>query len=122
MIVGDYSNYLTHMTKDHIKSGRKLYGNVIVIDGYNGAVHTSLTNNKIGIISYSSLVLHESFFAYGISTATNNIILTWMQSISNKTRKVMLLLLTPIFERQKITTSCCNNYYKRCYILLLSML
>ena len=84
IIVGDYSDYLTHMINNHIESGISLSGNVVVLDEYNGAVHVSSTNNEIGIVSFSSLVFQESFYAYDIATATNDIILTWMQSITDK--------------------------------------
>ena len=98
MIVGDYSDYLTHMTNNHIKSGRTLSGNVIVLDGYDGAVHILSTNNEIGIVSFSSLVFQESFFEDGITTATSESILTWMQSITDESSKTLLPLLIPIFE------------------------
>ena len=78
MIVGDCSDYLTHMTNNHIKSGRSLSGKVFVLHGYDDVVHVSSTKNEIGIVSFSSLVFHESFYAHGITTATSNIILTWM--------------------------------------------
>jgi len=83
MIVCDYSDYITHMTNNHIKSGRSLSGNVVVLDGYDGAVHVSSTNNKIGTVSFSNLVFYESFYAHDITTATSNSILTWMQSITD---------------------------------------
>ena len=78
MIDGEYSDYVTYMINDHIKSGRSLSGNVVVLDGYDGAVHVSSTNNEIGIVSFSSLVFQESFFVDDITTATSNNILTWM--------------------------------------------
>ena len=45
MIVGDYADYLTHITSNHIESGRSLSGNVVVFDGHDGAVHVLSTNN-----------------------------------------------------------------------------
>ena len=102
MIVGDYSDYLTHMTNNHIESRRSLSSNVVVLGGYDGTVHVSSTNNEIGIVSFSSLVFQESFFEDGITTATSDIILTWMQSTANESRKALLPLLTPIFESQKL--------------------
>ena len=101
MSVGDYSDYVTYMTNDHMKSGRSLSGNVVVLNRYNGAVHFSSTNNKIGIVSFSSLVFRESFFAEDVTTATSNNILMWMQSITNESRETLLPLLIPIFESQK---------------------
>ena len=82
MIVGNYSDYLTHMTNNHVESGRLLSGNVVVLDRYDGAVHVLSTNNEIGIVSFSSLVFQESFFEDDTITETSDIILTWMQSIS----------------------------------------
>ena len=78
MIVGDYSDYLTQMTDNHIESERSLSRNVVVLDGYDGAVHILSTNNEIRIVSFGSLVFDKSFYAHGIITATSNIILTWM--------------------------------------------
>ena len=78
MIVGDYSDYLTHMTNNYIESERLLSGNVLVLDRYNGAVHILSTNNEIGIVSFSSLVFQESFFEDDITTATSDSIWTWM--------------------------------------------
>ena len=76
MIVSNYSDYLLHMINNHIVSGRSLSGYVVVLDGYDGAVHISSTNNEIGIVSFSSLVFQESFFEDGLTTATSDIILT----------------------------------------------
>ena len=56
MIVGDYSDYLTHMTNNHIENGRSLSGNVVVLYGYDSIVHIASTNNEIEIVSFSSLV------------------------------------------------------------------
>ena len=102
MIVGDYSDYLTLMTDNHIESGKLLSGNAVVLYGYDGAVHVLTINNEIRIVSFSSLVFHKSFYEYGITTATSNIILTLMQSITDESRKALLTLLTPIFERHKL--------------------
>ena len=53
MIVGDYSDYPIHMTDNHTESRKSLSGNVVVLDGYDGAVH--VMDNEIGIVSFSSL-------------------------------------------------------------------
>ena len=90
------------MTNNHIKSWRSLSGNVIVFDKYNGAVHDLSTNNEIGIVFFSSLVFHESFYTHGITTATSKNILMWMQSITDKSRDALFPLLIPILESQKL--------------------
>ena len=93
MIVGDYSDYLTHMINNHIETERTLSGNDVVLDGYDGAMHVSLINNKIEIKSFTSLVFHKSCYAHDITTATSNITVTWIQSITDECRKVLLPLL-----------------------------
>ena len=122
MIEGEFSDYLTHMINNNIKAGRSVSGNVAIIDGYDGAVHVSSTNNEIGIVSYSSLLFHESFFVHGITTATSGNILTWMQSITDETRDTLLPLLIPIYESQKklretasTTHEGATFYYYQCH-------
>ena len=122
IIDGEYSGYVTCMINDHIKAGRLLSGNVIILDGYDGAVHVSSTNNEIGIVSYSSLLFHESFFVHSITTATSGNILTWMQSITDETRETLLPLLIPIYESQKklrerasTTHEGATFYYYQCH-------
>ena len=51
---------------------------------------------------YLLAAVKKSFYAYGITTSRSNIILTWMQSITNESRKPLLPLLTPVFEGQKL--------------------
>ena len=61
MIGGGYSFFLTLMVDHHVERGRLLEGNIMVLDGFDGAVHTSTNTRESGIVSYSSQVFHFLF-------------------------------------------------------------
>ena len=61
MIVGGYPFFLTLMVDHHVELDRLLEGNIMVLDGFDGAVHTSTNTRESGIVSYSSQVFHSSF-------------------------------------------------------------
>ena len=42
------------MIKKHIKKGREVKGNIMVLNSSNGAVHSSTNTNDSEIVSYSS--------------------------------------------------------------------
>ena len=78
MIVGGFPFYLTFMIDHHLERGRLLVGNIMVLDSYDGAVHTSTNTKESGIVSYNSQVFHSSFYEHNITTATSSNILNWM--------------------------------------------
>ena len=61
MIVGGSPFYFTLMIDHHIEQGRLLVGNIMVIDSYESAVHTS-TNTKESSIVYNSQLFHSSSY------------------------------------------------------------
>ena len=50
------------MVEKHVKKGRKVKGNIMVLDSSDGAVHASTNTKDSGIVSYSSQVFHPEFF------------------------------------------------------------
>ena len=88
------------MIKKHIKKGREVKGNIMVLDSSDGAVHSSTNTNNSGIVSYSSQLFHQDYFADGISTASSSNILTWMNSLTDETMATVFPLIIPILEEQ----------------------
>ena len=84
-IEGTYETYVSIMADKHFSCGRKLEGELIVMDSYDGADHghTVLKNN--GIVSYSSQMFSLSTIQSGSSPAGNFNILTWQQMLGKET-------------------------------------
>lgn len=102
MIVGGFHYYLALMIDHHLERGRLLVGNIMVLDSYDGAVHTPTNTKESCIVSYNSPVFHSSFSEYNITTATSSNILTWMQSITDESRATNFPIMMAIYEQQKI--------------------
>ena len=97
-----YDHILSMMIEKHIKQGREVKGNIMVLDCSDGALHASTNTKDSGIVSYSSQVFHPDFFAHGISTASSNNILTYMNSLTDKTMATVFRLIIPILEQQAL--------------------
>ena len=70
-----YVHFISMMIKKYIKRGREVKGNIMVIDSSDGAVHFSTNTKGAGIVSYSSQLFHQDYFAHGISSVSSNNIL-----------------------------------------------
>ena len=71
-----YEHILSMMIEKHIKEGREVKGNIMVLDCSDSALYASINTKDSGIFSYSSQVFHQDYFADGISTANSSNILT----------------------------------------------
>lgn len=72
----EYAHILSMMIDKNIKKGREVRENIMVLDSFDGTVHSSTNTDNSGIVSYSSQVFHQDFFADGISTASISNVLT----------------------------------------------
>ena len=70
-----YTHFISMMMKKHIKRGREVKGNIMVIDSSDGAVHSSTNTKEARIVSYTSQIFHQDYFAHGISSVSSNNIL-----------------------------------------------
>ena len=59
-ISGNYDDYLYHIIKRSEEAGKDLGKNLIFIDSYDGAIHSSNAKNQISIVSYSTQVFSKS--------------------------------------------------------------
>ena len=118
MIVGGYPFFLTLLVDHHVERGRLLEGNIMVLDGFDGAVLTSTNTRESGIVSYSSQVFHSSFYEQNITTATSSNILTWMQSITDESRATIFPLVMDIYKQQqtlRVASTTTLDGYTFCY-------
>ena len=83
-IAGGYDDYMIIMAKKHQQKNRKLFGNVIVLDSYDGAEHKRTRKGKTGIVSFSSQMFSASTVEDGASPAKSLNILTWQQMVGDK--------------------------------------
>ena len=80
-----YEHYLNIMIDKYLMIGWKVQGNMLVIDSFDGAVHSSTNTRNSGIASYSKLLFHLDYFMYAVSSTTSTCILTWMNSLTRET-------------------------------------
>ena len=90
------------MIEKHLKRGREVKGNIMVIDSSDGAVHSSTYTKDSEIVSYISQLYLPNYINNGASTSINNNILTWMNSLTNKRMETIYPLIIPILEQQKL--------------------
>ena len=114
MIIGGYPFFLTLMVDHHVERGRLLKGYIMVLDGYDGAVHTYTNTKETGIVSYSSQVFHSSFYEQNITTAISRNILTWMQSIMGESRATISPLMMDIYKQQQILRAASTTAHAGC--------
>ena len=100
-----YEHYLKLMINIFVLQGWKVQCNMLVIDSYDGAVHSSTNKKDSGIVSYSTLLFHSDYFAHGVSSASSSCILTWMNSLTAESRETLFPLLIPIFSEQALLRS-----------------
>ena len=99
---GDYIDYCNLLVKKHRKHQRKVEGNVIVIDSYDGAMHKKTSNGKCSVISFSSQLINSDILKHDGVTAGNSLnILTWQQMIADEKPQYIYLAIETIFETKK---------------------
>ena len=86
----------------------------MVLDGFDGAVHTSTNTRESGIVSYSSQIFHSSFYEQNITTATSSNMLTWMQSITDESSATTFLLMMDIYKQQQTLRAASSTTLDRC--------
>ena len=97
-----YEHYLNIMIDKYLMIDWKVQGNMMVIDSFDGAVHSSTNTRDSGIVSYSTLLLfHSDYYMYDVSSATSTCILTSMNSLTGETRETLFPLLIPIYKEQQ---------------------
>ena len=95
-----YEHYLNLMIHKFVLRGWKVEDNMLVIDSYDGAVHSSTNTQDSGIVSYNTLLFHPNYFSHGVSSASSACILTWMNSLTGQSRETIFPLLIPIYKEQ----------------------
>ena len=70
------------MANKHIRKGRTLANDILVIDIYDGAEHTNTKKGKTGIVSFSSQKCSTSIIKDGAST-TKSMIIGWYVQFIN---------------------------------------
>ena len=88
------------MIEKHLKQGKELKGNAMVIDSFYGVIHSSTNTKELSLF----LIAHRFFIQteQGISFPTSNNMLTWMQSLTNEKMEIIFSLIIPIYEEQKL--------------------
>ena len=86
-IAGSFKEHVVRMANKHIRKGRALSGDILVINSYDGAEHTNTKKGKTGIVSFSSQMCSTSTIKDGASTTKSMNILTWQQMVGDGNRK-----------------------------------
>ena len=87
MIAGGFKEYVVRMANKHIRKGRTLSGDILVINSYDGAEYTNTKKGKTGIVSFSFQICSTSTIKNGASTAKSMNIFTWQQMVGDENRK-----------------------------------
>ena len=113
-IDGVYSDYINMIVDKQLSSERKLEGNAIVLDSYDGAEHLNNCKSKTGIISFSSQVFSGSTINYGSSSAKSCNILTWQQLIGPEKFEIIMPSIYSIFNCKKELILSTNSLVDGC--------
>ena len=97
-----YIHYISMMIEKHVKIGREVKGNIMVINSSDGAIYSSTNTKEAGNVSCSSQTFHQDYFAHGISPSSSSNMLTWMNSLTDETMATVFPLIIPILEQQAI--------------------
>ena len=84
-ITGGFEKICNLMVEKHVTKKRKINGEVLVIDSYDGAVHNRSKTGDSSIISFSSQLVSSSLLKHeGVSAGNSLNILTWQQVICSE--------------------------------------
>ena len=107
------------MIDKYLLIGWKVKGKMLVIDSFDGAVHSSTNTKDSGSVLYSTLLFHPDYCMNGVSLATSTFLLTWMNSLTGESRETLFPLLIPIYKKQQLLQSkatirpgCTFSYYQ----------
>ena len=100
-----YEHYLNLILDKFVLRGWTVRGNTLVIDSYDGAVHSSTNTKDSGIVSYSTLLFHPDYFSHGVSSTSSSCILTWMNSLTGESWETLFPLLIPIYTEHQLLCS-----------------
>jgi hypothetical protein len=112
-IDGTYSDYFDHMSKKFERKGHAMSGNIIVLDSYDGAEHSTTPGKRCNVVSYSSQVFNGSTVAAGFSTGQSLNILTWQQVQGEEKAPNVFAAVEDIFEQKQILMA--ENPNVTCY-------
>ena len=76
--------------------------NIIILNSYDGAVHTSTNTANRSVLLYSTQLVHRYFFGKKIITSSSSNILTRQQVISDENLSTVFPVMESIFEQQQL--------------------
>ena len=100
-IKGQYDDWINYLVTKHEDHGRKLEGDVIVMDSYDGAEHMTLQKKKAGVVSFSTQAFNAYTIKEGNSVATSHDILTWQQYRGEENAENAFAATKAVYERKK---------------------
>lgn len=95
-ICGNYVDYVEYTMRKKEEFGNLLDKNLIFLDSYDNAVHTSNARNHISIVSYSTQLVLKSTIDSGSSTAKSLDIFTMQQVAVDEKREFIYRIVRPI--------------------------
>ena len=100
-ISGSYEDYLKMMENKYRTKNKILKHDVLVIDSYDGAIHTNTSKGRESIISFSSQMFSQSTVKSGDTTAKSLNIMTWQQVRGDENLRTLFLSLKHVFDSQE---------------------
>ena len=70
-VEGNYEKVIMTMAKKHARNDRKLVGDVICLDCFDGAEHTRSNKRRVSLISFSSQLFDKNTIGNGSSTSAS---------------------------------------------------
>ena len=102
-IDGDYQRYIELLEKKHVEQGRKIEGNVAVIDSFDGAEHLRSKKSITSVISFSTSLLCPSWINSRTVTAGSSLnLLTWQQMRGTETIYTMKPAVESYYASKKV--------------------
>ena len=112
---GTYTDYANMMIAKHSNSGRSIEGNALIIDSYDGAIHSNTDKKETNVVSYSSQLLTSSTVSAGAKPASSWNILTWMQ-ISGKEKCANIFpAIQDVYKEKRLLRADNTNANIDCY-------
>ena len=99
-ISGSYEDYLKMMENKYRTKNKILKHDVLVIDSYDGAIHTNTSKGRESIISFSSQMFSQSTVESGDTTAKSLNIMTWQQVRGDENLCTLFPSLKHVFDSQ----------------------
>ena len=109
------------MVEKHISCNRKLEGNIIILDNYDGAENLKNAKSKTGIVSYNSQMFSSSTMDSGSSPAESFNILTWQQVVGTEKFQNIIPAINDIFKCKRDIMNDENELVSGCKVYLYEM-